>query len=87
MRQRHETTVFSLWRASSAATRSMTPADVATIEDAAATLDGIAADIQISTAKGPDHSDWTGEEDSKREHDRLRELVAKLYDLAERGRA
>lgn len=62
-----------------------TSADIEAVESAAATLDGFALDLRVCHVRGED--DWTGEESTKLEYDRLLKNRDELYALAERMKA
>lgn len=62
------------------------PADIDLIENAAAILDGVAGEIQHSSAVPPDFTKWPYPGD-KDEHDATKKASAALYALAERMKA
>lgn len=62
----------------------MTPADIETIREAAAMLDGEALILRHGHCKPPEFTDWDGDIGAQESHDEMRSLVGRLYDVAER---
>jgi hypothetical protein len=58
--------------------------DIETIEEAAAILDGEALALRECSTIGPDNNDWTGEDDALATYQHWKQIVERLYALAER---
>ncbi len=66
--------------------KAITAVDIELVEHAAALLDGEALALRLCSTLPPEHNNWTGEEESKRYHDAMKNAAARLYALADRMR-